>query len=51
MLIGIGGVGLIQRKKAESFDPKTITGLLAWISADSGIKDSGGNLIDRKSVV
>lgn len=45
MLVGIGGVGIIQRKKTESFDPKTITGLLAWISADSGIKDSGGNLI------
>lgn len=46
MLVGIGGFALsLGRKQSASFDPKSITGLLAWISADSGIKDSGGNLI------
>lgn len=45
MLIGIGGVALTTERNVSAFDPKSITGLLAWISSDNGIKDSGGNVI------
>jgi Concanavalin A-like lectin/glucanases superfamily len=45
MLVGIGGFALSIGRNKSAFDPKSITGLLAWISADSGIKDSGGNVI------
>lgn len=45
MLIGVGGVAITVGRGKTAFDPKSITGLLSWISADNGIKDSGGNLI------
>jgi hypothetical protein len=47
MLVGIGGVALTSavRGGASQFDPKTVTGLVAWYKSDAGVLDASGNAI------
>jgi hypothetical protein len=47
MLVGIGGVALTSavRGGASQFDPKTVTGLVAWYKSDAGVLDASGNVI------
>ena len=47
MLVGIGGVALTSavRGGAAQFDPKTVTGLVAWYKSDAGVLDASGNVI------
>lgn len=46
MLVGIGGIAVSElATRKPQFIPTNLSGLLAWVKADLGAKDSGGNLI------